>query len=97
MSLSLKINIGRGWHPLLSVWARVDVELAFLAEMAMSDPLRPDIGGMPIIYTSGWSQLVLFSQSHFGSHILVGVGDIQDAKMLHQKRKSAVLGPPFEM
>ena len=37
----------------LSAWARVDVELAFLAAMAMSGPLRPDIGGIPISYTSG--------------------------------------------
>ena len=39
----------------------------------------------------GWSHLVWFYQSHFGGHILDGVGDIQHAKMFHQKRKSATL------
>ena len=46
-------HLGRGLHQPLSAWAGVHVELAFLAEMAKSDPLKPYIGGMPLFYISG--------------------------------------------
>ena len=46
-------ELGRRLHQPLSAWARVDVELPFLAEMAMSGPLRRDIVWMPISYANG--------------------------------------------
>ena len=64
-------------HQPLSAWARVDVELPFLAEMAMSGPLRPDIAGMPISYANGVVPFGLV----LGSPILVGMS--QDAKMTY--------------
>ena len=86
-----------GSHHVLSAWARVDVELAFLAEMAMSGSLRPNIGRMPISYELGVVPFglvlsVSFRWSHFGWS-----GRHSACQDVSPKTKVSDLGPLFGM